>query len=137
MQFAGPAIIVQTIRGVRVLLDFKNYRAGADGMDRAGIHVDQVAGVEVNPVEQLLHPDFADSAFNFSLGYSRLQPKTDLRSRRSLKYVPALRLATWFAYASSGFIVGMDLDGKLFQGKEKLEKQRKAFAIRRGFSKKV
>src|SRR5215470_5116994 len=124
MQLTGPAVIVYTIRGIRVLLDFEKYCSGADGMDCACLHVDQIAGMEIDPVEQLLHASFTDRSFNFWLCYPRLQPKTNLRARHRLQHIPALRFAAWFAHSGSSFIVRMDLYGKLFQGKKKLEKQR-------------
>src|SRR5215469_9166097 len=103
-------------------------------MDRARIYVNQIARMEVNPVEQLLHSCLPDRALNMALADARLQTKPHLSSGGRLEHKPALGLAAWLAGSGGSFIVRMDLDRKLFFGKKKFEKQGEARRILGCFS---
>src|SRR5208282_6936350 len=53
MQRAGASVVVETIRGVGLLLRLHDYGAGSERMHRAGSYVNHLALIDVDPVELL------------------------------------------------------------------------------------
>ncbi len=54
VQFARAAVIVQPIRDIGMLLDFAQSKSTADGVNRAGGNEESIAGLHLDPIEQLL-----------------------------------------------------------------------------------
>src|SRR2546430_7822912 len=52
----------------------------SDRVHGAGIHVDQVAGREIDPVEQLLGAGFGDGALQLRQRGARFEAQSDLRA---------------------------------------------------------
>src|SRR5215831_13356028 len=97
MEFALPAVIIKAIGGVRVLLCLNDDCSAADGMDRARVHVDHVAFIYVNPVQQMFQAGFTYRQLDFALACSRLQSQPDLRSRLGPQHIPTLCLTAGLA----------------------------------------
>src|SRR5438552_12958924 len=95
-------------------------------MDCSGIHIDHVALADIDPVQQLLHFDLADGAFDLCLGRAGLETHTYRCSWFGLEYVPALGLSTRITLARGSFIIGVHLDRKLVMREQKLDQQWKA-----------
>jgi len=47
VQRAGTPVIVEAVGGVGILLRLDQDRTGADGVDGSGVHIDHLAGVDV------------------------------------------------------------------------------------------
>src|SRR5437660_8028388 len=106
-------------------------------MNRSGVHIDHVALADLDPVQQLLHPDFADGVFNFRLGCAGVQTYSYRCSWFGVEYVPALGLSTWLTLAHGYVIIGMHLDRKLVVREKKLNQQWKAGWSRVVFTQKL
>src|SRR5258707_1902258 len=131
MQLAGPAIIVQPIRGIRLLLSLDDHRARTQSVYGSTRNVDHVAGVDVDPIQQLFCGPCVNRLFQLSHGDARLQSQGDLRSGPGMGNVPAFRLAPWLAHAERLLVIGMNLNRKLLVREKKLEQQRKPLGIAR------
>ncbi len=126
VQFARASVIIETVGGVGILLCLDDDRSRPDGMHGSGIHVDHIALVDVNPVEQRLQANFRDGAFHLGLGDSGFKAQPHLRPRLGAQDIPALRLAACLTDLRRAFIIRMHLYRKLFPRKKKLDQQRKA-----------
>src|ERR1700730_4552559 len=122
--------IINTIRGVTVLLDLDQNIAGADCMKSAGRQKNGIAGLDRNSVNEIGHRPCAHSLLEFIAADS--VAKSDMKSRAANGRgdIPKLRL--WFAAKFRRDFVGrMNLKGKLVVGVEQLDDQWETRRIRR------
>src|ERR1051326_4330465 len=94
-------------------------------MNRAGIDVDHVSGMDVNPVQQVLGALLFDRALHLVTSRAWLQSQSNLRAGLGRQDVPALGFAAGLAEAPRTFIVGMNLHRELLPRKQELDEQRK------------
>jgi tRNA-specific 2-thiouridylase len=120
VQFARTAVIIQPVGDIAVLLDFDQANAGADGVDRAGGNVEEIARSRRMPFEQVL-----DGAIERG-GAHRLRTQwfdeADPQPRAGFcaRHQPAFLLAA----PAKGLRVGrMDLDRKSLAGKDVFDQQ--------------
>src|ERR1035441_6579810 len=132
MQRARASVVVETIGGVGLLLRLHYDGAWSQRMHRATGHVNHLALINIDPVEQLFRALVMDGLLELSQSNAGLQVQGDLRSRLGMGHVPAFGFAPGLAEALSGGVVGVHLDRELFLGKQKLQKQRKAPWVGRG-----
>src|ERR1022692_4301316 len=132
MQRTWASIVVETIRGVGLLLRLHNYCAWSERVYRAAGYVNHLALIDVNPVEQVFGAILVDGLFELSRSNARLQAERDLRSWLSMGHVPAFGFTPRLAEALRGGVVGVHLDREFFFGKQKLQKQRKTLRVARG-----
>src|SRR5690242_15978820 len=109
MEFTRPAVIIKAVGSIGILLCFDDDCSTADGVDRSGVHIDHVAFIHVDPVEQMFQPGFAYRPLDFGLAGSRLQSQPDLRSWLGAQHIPALRLAAGLANSCRALIIRMYL----------------------------
>ena len=124
VEFAGAAVIVHAVGEVAVLLGFKQYGAGPDGMDGAGIHEDHVAFVNRQDVEALFESAIVNAIPDLIHGDAGLETCGDLRPGFGRQRVPALGLSAGLAIFLCQTVVGVNLDAELFAGKDDLDEQR-------------
>src|ERR1022692_4327656 len=107
MQRARASVVVETIGGVGLLLRLHYDGAWSQRMHRATSHVNHLALINIDPVEQLFRALVMDGLLELSQSNAGFQ-------------------------ALSGGVVGVHLDRELFLGKQKLQKQWKAPSVGRG-----
>jgi hypothetical protein len=118
---------VQTVRHVAGLLDFGDEHAGPDRVHGSGRNEHAVSPPRLEGVQHLVAPSAAERLREDRKIDARREAGVDPRSRLGIDDVPRLRLATVGPGQPGGTrIVGMNLDGKIPIGVEKLEEQRKA-----------
>ena len=132
MQRASASVVVETIRGVGLLLRLHYDGARPQRMHRAAGHVNHLALIDVDPIEQLFRAIFLDALRELSHGNAGLQAQGNLRSGLGMRHIPAFGFAPGLAEALRDCVVGMYLDRKLFLRKQKLQKQRKTLRIASG-----
>ena len=134
VQFARLAIqpdavpIEYPVSGVRVLLDFKNHQAGADGVDAAAGQEHRVARAHGNAMETFRHFAGPDFFLKFRARDTAFESDEQFRVRRGGGDEPHFGLR--FAAEFGGFVRRrMDLERKLFARIENLAEQRKTILI--------
>ena len=96
-------VIVDAIGDVRVLLDFAEDEAAADGVRGAGGNEDGIARAHRNVFEQILGGAVHDGALEFFSGDAGLQADEDFRAFARAKGVPHFRLAAALAPADDSW----------------------------------
>src|SRR6185312_10293823 len=92
MQFPGAAVIIQTVRDVRVLLYLADRYARADRMDCSGRHKNKIALVNGAPVQESFDLAARGNTSQFLRRHRLFETKRDLRSCSGFNHVPGFRL---------------------------------------------
>src|ERR1700675_3404961 len=106
MQRARASVVVETIRGIRLLLRLHDDGARSKRMHRAAGNVNHFALIDVDPVEELFRALVMDALFKLSAGDAGLQSERNLRSGLGMCHVPAFGFAPRLAEALCGGVVG-------------------------------
>src|SRR5882762_6583937 len=105
MQRSRATVVVETIRGIGLLLRLHDHGARSQRMHRAGGDVNHLALVNIDPVKQLFRALVMDGLLKLSARDAGLQSERDLRSRLGMRHVPAFGLAPGLAETLRGFVV--------------------------------
>ena len=132
MQRTRASVVVKAVSGVGLLLRLDDYRARPQRMHRAASHVNHLALIDVDPVEQFFGAILLDGLPELPHGDAGLQTERDLRSGLSVGDVPALSFAPRIAEPLRRGVVGVNLHREFFLGKQELHQQRKALRVARG-----
>src|SRR5208337_2178113 len=97
MQRAPASVVVETIRGVGLLLRLHDDGPRSQRMHRAAGNVNHLALIDVDPVKQLFGAPFVDALLELSARNAGLQSERNLRSRLGVGHVPAFVFAPGLA----------------------------------------
>ena len=118
MQFTVAAVIVEPVGQIDILLDLDQRQPAADGMDGAGRRIDEVAGFDRLPVEQMLDRAVQRSSAQFVLAHRLFGAERDGRAGLSGKDQPRLVLAARIARALRLGVGGVDLHRQMLAGEQ-------------------
>src|SRR5439155_27246965 len=110
VQFARPAVVIQTESSVRLLLRLDDDRSRLERVHRAARDVNHVSGVYLDPIEKFLGAILLNGSLKLFTSYTRFQTRAELSIRRSVSHVPALSLTPWLADCASIVIVRVHLN---------------------------
>ncbi len=123
VELAGAAVVEHAIGEVAVLLGLKEYGAGPDGVDGAGVDVDELAGEDGQGLEAGFEGAIGDAGADFVEGGAGEEAACDLSAGFGGEGVPALGFAAGEAEVLGHGVVGMDLDAELLLGEEDFEEE--------------
>src|SRR5690242_10436968 len=103
-------------------------------MDGSTGNINQIIPLNVDPVQQIFRTVLLNTLFQLFATDTRFQSERNLRARLSVGHIPAFGLAPRLPHTLGAVVIRMDLHGKLFVGKQKLQKQWKALWIAGGFA---
>ena len=126
-----PSVVVDAVRRVGVLLDFRQRDAGAYRVQRAGFDQENVAGTGRNAVADLEDRAVFDALAQFHLRDVAVYAVNHRRPRLRVHYVPKLRLAVLVFFPERALVVGMDLDREILRRVDQLDQQREVCDPRR------
>ena len=134
MQWAAVGLwavpIIYPVGQVRALLHLIQQQARPNGVDRARLHQDRIAGLDGLVLHPLQDAALLDGPGQRSAVSARPDPGNQLRARCSLQHVPGLRLAkcTGAFQRNRLRVIRMNLQREPVRAVQQLDQQREAFA---------
>ena len=122
----GAVIVMDPVCKIRVLLDFGNKNPRAHGMNRAGLNVKGVALFHVYTVQNGCDCLILDMLKHFFFRDFSGETVINIRAFFGIQDIPHFGLPGLTAVDSVIFVSGMNLDGKVLVGIDKLDKDRKS-----------
>ena len=124
MELARAAVIVEPVGEVDILLDLDQRDAAADGVDRAGGRIEEVALRRRPPIEQAFDAAVERGLAERRPGNFAGQAEPDHGVRLGVDHVPGFVLAAGIASGAGGRVVRVDLDRQPLGGEQIFDEQR-------------
>ena len=124
MQFARTAIVIEPVGNVAVLLNLDQTDPGTDRMDRAGRNIEEIAGPDLVPFEQLLDRTVQCGGADLISTGTLEKPDSQRRAGIGRDHQPAFFLALAAQSLRKSLRVrGMSLDRELFRREDIFDQQ--------------
>jgi hypothetical protein len=124
VEFAGAAVVVEAVGGIGELLDFAEGDTGADGVDGTGRDKDSIAGVDGDPVEEVLDGAGEGGSADEVAGDGFAEAEGDDGAGFGTQDVPHFGFSVIETAGAGLEVVGMDLNGEAFAGEEEFGEER-------------
>ena len=121
---APPAVVIDPVGAVGVLLDLTDQDARPDGVDGAGLDEEHIPRAHLHLVEHLQHRVVLNALLELLLAHRAVHAKVEKRPGLTVHDDPHLRLAVLPLHPQGVLVAGVHLDGKRVLGVDELDEHR-------------